>query len=184
MNNFTNPEVEMSDSQVKLIKEIIGKDKLVVEIGCYAGKNTVSMAEHNKVIAIDPFICEDKNDKCFGDLSNIKDIFMQRIENNKNIYYCDAKSIDRVGIFRNFDVLVIDGEHTRDGFVNDLMWLRYLAKDGIVIFHDYGIGVYPYIKEYVDKLRMGELRIDFDEIASDFDEIARDGSLIILKRIR
>lgn len=49
------------------------------------------------------------------------------------------------------DLLIIDGDHSRNGIIIDLhRWLKHVKPGGYVLIHDYGSERWPYVKQVVD----------------------------------
>lgn len=162
--------VSMKDKEISLLKEIVGRDKVIVEIGSYAGKTTCVLAENNIVIAIDPFIeGYDPNDRVV--MKGAEEIFKKRIE-GKNIIWYKAKSEDVLNFWKiMIDGIVIDGKHTTEALNEDVKWIRFVKVGGIIAFHDYGYK--SDVTNFVNK-----------NIKPKYQEIGRERFLIIMKKVK
>ena len=160
----------MEKEEIDFLKKAIGKNKVIVEVGCYVGKTTCALAEDNIVIAIDPFISGyDPNDPPMMDLDGVEECFRAEIKNKNVIWY--KKKSEEVLKFWNLmvDGVFIDGEHTTKALSVDVNWLEYVKSRGIIAFHDYGF--FPDVTDFVDK-----------NIIPKYEEIGREGFLIIFRK--
>ncbi len=110
---------------------------LIVEIGCYRGRSTISLAlgsqakRREKVYAIDPH----------NDLEN-RELFIKNIKGERVEDYVIAdhrKSEDVIAQF-NSDIrlLFIDGSHIYEDVKKDiLLWKGCLIDGGMIALHDY-----------------------------------------------
>jgi len=63
---------------------------------------------------------------------------------------CNESAVEVAGK-RLYDILIIDGDHSRSGVKQDFLLYRGFVKEyGYIIFDDYGAEEWPEIKKYVD----------------------------------
>ena len=162
----------MADEEIDLLKKTIGKDKVIIEIGCYIGNTTRVIAKDNLVIAIDPFISGyDPKDPSTQDMKGVEEKFRSNIE-DKNVIWLKEKSEEAL---KNWSMMVdgvfIDGKHSTEALTEDTKWIRYVKKNGIIAFHDYGCWQWPGVTKIIDK-----------NIIPKHEEIGRERFLIIFRK--
>ncbi len=123
-------------------------EKIYTEIGSYVGHSACLLLKHEyKTIlhCIDPLVLDSSH---FSGKLTQEQTLKKNIENNNehlyivNIhkkYSTDAKFIDSL-IAQNFktDILFIDGDHTKEGVLNDFYkFHQFVNKGGFIIFDDY-----------------------------------------------
>lgn len=130
--------VQITDRELNLLKKVIGKDKVIVEVGSYAGKATSALSDNNKVIAVDPFISNyDFKDGASRSMDGVEEIFKSRIK-DKNIVWYKKKSEEVLKCWKMMiDGVFIDAEHTVEALNKDIEWIKYVKNGGIIAFHDY-----------------------------------------------
>lgn len=146
------PDITTATSQEELAElASLAEGKTVLEIGSFLGASTVTMAQSAKrVYAVDWHR---------GDIHHSPDTetmfpFLQ------NLIDWDVrhKVIPMIGrcehvlpVLRpaSFDLVFVDGVHTKEGTYRDGGYaLNLVRPDGVVAFHDYGVhGVTPAIEE-------------------------------------
>jgi hypothetical protein len=63
---------------------------------------------------------------------------------------CSESAVEVAGK-RLYDILIIDGDHSRSGVKQDFLLYRgFVKENGYIIFDDYGAEEWPEIKKYVD----------------------------------
>ena len=137
-----------------------------LEIGCAFGQTTRSLSKKGFVVAVDPFI-EDERKQIMGEY--FEDITLEFMKNirEKNVCFFPLKSEDAEVLWskeinREFDFIFIDGLHTYEQVKKDYAWIKFLKKGGYVAFHDTNM---PEINKFVEEKPMKEL--DFvDELKS------------------
>lgn len=164
------PNAEITDGELEFLKKVAGRDHVIVEVGCYAGKSTLGLAENNKVFAIDPLIPDyDSRNGASADMNGVEELFKSRIK-GKNIIWLKEKSEDVLKRWdTEIDGVFIDGEHTTRALTIDLEWVKHVKNGGFMAFHDYG--VYAEITELLDK-----------EIFPKYEEIGRERFLIAFRK--
>ena len=153
------PKVRINDKETSILQKLasnVGDNGLIVEIGSAWGWSCTKMAQASNdtvtIITIDPWSLIDKDEwvkreKRF--LRNIKP-FGKRIE----VVKAFSQDVDVAKLLsgRKIDLLFIDGDHhlnaVRDDYLN---YYKYIKKDGVLVFHDYGLlaGVIKAVDRYV-----------------------------------
>jgi predicted O-methyltransferase YrrM len=106
----------------------------VVEVGCYRGVTTRSLANNTsrKFIAVDPFAG-------YGGAEEDLKVFRDRVENIPNLIHfrCTSGEAAQQLINERFSFVFIDAVHD---YVNvrfdSIAWCSLLQKDGLIAFHD------------------------------------------------
>lgn len=128
--------------------------KRVLEIGSYYGLSTICMAQTaESVVCIDP--CDGRATPTPGDTD---EVFRGNVER----YGVAAKVRLLVGITeevapaleaKSFDLVFIDGDHSRSAVKKDIAHaLRLLAPGGLIAFHDYNTTQDPDVTVAVNQL--------------------------------
>lgn len=167
------------DIQLRALKDVFGKGKVIAEIGCYLGYTTKELAkEGNKIIAIDPFLGGyDDNDKVSNWLKTddkirqtIRQTFLKNIE-GLDVVFIQKKGHEAYEEFQGeVDGFFLDSEHTYEGVKRDSIWINKVKPDGILAFHDYS-DTFPGVKKWLDENMMGKYQL-----------IKQVGSLVIFRK--
>lgn len=124
-----NPKM-IYDKEPLLLRKIC-KGKRVLEIGAYEGYSTTIIAQVAKhITSIDTFEAE-----CIMGIMNKNTLgtYLENIKPYKNIDYIVGNS--RVVEYNKpYDILFVDGDHTYEGCLNDLM--RFNPIEGWLV-HDW-----------------------------------------------
>jgi len=139
------------DNQVEFLKNIFGRNRVLIEIGSFKGRTTLALAENNVVIAVDPFIKDyDFQDTTSKYVEEAEKTFSEAIK-NKNVIWYKQKSED---LIKNWKLMVdgifVDGCHQYEAVKKDIEWIKFLKEGGLIAFHDY-IG-WEGVKRAVDEL--------------------------------
>lgn len=112
-------------SEWEEVLDLVDKDDIVIEIGSYAGGSTFTLAEiANEVLCIDPI---DRWKP--GQYENI----IKFVGNSNDVVEDVKKYLGR----RRAAVLVIDGDHSEQGVLDDYNnYLPLVKKGGAIVFHD------------------------------------------------
>jgi len=131
----------LDNEELNYILNLIGKDKLCLEIGTFTGFTTKELAKDNHVVGIDPFIPNDEFGTLYGVYS--KDVYNMFMKNtlgmNVVLFPTTSKKAFEFWdnfIDRKFDFILVDGEHTYKALINDIKWIRHLKIGGIIAFDD------------------------------------------------
>ncbi len=131
-------------SEKKLFRKWANNRKRLVEIGVFEGASgatfRAAMASDATLHLIDPFIPDSMNSRLRARKFFAK-MNLHRILNGKIIWHEDFSYNVIKTWNESIDFLFIDGDHTFEACLNDWEnWSPYVAKDGIVIFHDARLG--------------------------------------------
>jgi predicted O-methyltransferase YrrM len=174
----------MEKDELKFIYDI-SHNKNILELGSEMGQSAYVMAA-----VADNITCVDVWDDTYEHLNNDprqktvylndqklyqdeeinkNDIFGQFKKNCKEfidsgkLKYVKGKTLDVIDNFENesFDIILIDADHSYDGVYGDInTYLPKLKKDGHLIFHDYGCGMWTGVKQACDQA-VSENKIEF-----------------------
>lgn len=135
---------KIRDYELLFLQEIANQldlNSTVLEIGSFIGKSSVCIAE----------ILENKNSKLIC-LDNFSD---RTIENQESIFFENIRGYDNIEVIKQdskiffehnckfFDMIFIDGNHSLDYFINDLVYSIKFSKNKLC-GHDFTIN-YPWI---------------------------------------
>lgn len=132
----------ISGEELNFLITTMGKNKTIVEIGCYKGGTTCALAEFNKVIAIDPFLSNYDHEPGYNtdpilNMEGIEEVFSAAIK-GKNVIWHKEKSEDVLKWWEDeIDGVFIDGNHSESYVLIDIGWVSFIRKEGIIAFHDY-----------------------------------------------
>jgi hypothetical protein len=111
-----------------------------LEIGTWRGESLVNVAE----VAAECFSISLSDDeiKSFGypdSVSKVSDFFIRDFQKIKLIKH-NSQTFDFKSMFKKFDLIFIDGDHSYNGVLNDTRNAFKLLKDenSILMWHDYG----------------------------------------------
>ena len=119
---------------------------------------------------------------------NAKQVFKDEAVNKNNIFeqfcnnckefialgkirYIKGNTKEVVSNFRDasFDIILIDGDHSFEGVRNDIgNYIPKLKKDGLLIFHDYGCGMWTGVKQACDEFENNNII----ELVQQFQRVA------------
>jgi Methyltransferase domain len=123
------------------LKSHFGDKKItIIEIGSYMGESSVIFAKqfpNAKIICIDPWENNyDPNDwASSSDLNEAEEQFNLRMKMYPNIEKRKGYSTD---FEIPFDFIYIDGIHTYEGVLTDILhWIPFVKQGGIIGGHDY-----------------------------------------------
>jgi len=153
------PDLEIGYRQLKLLKKVSGKNKLILEIGSFEGGTTMQLGKKNIVIAVDPYEPYSEDLKGYDDASrkisiNPEEVLstFKRNTKNKNVILIRKKSGELLKIWEEinvkFDGVFIDGLHNKENVTIDSKWIKYIKKGGFIAFHDIN---HPEINEFIRK---------------------------------
>lgn len=119
----------------------------ILEIGSFKGKSTIILAKaakaagHEKIYACDPLSLSCSTDPTDAVKEELPDIFfnnLQKYEVREQVEFFQMRSDKLSEIWdKPLKVLWIDGDHTYEGVMNDiLLFEKHLRPGAIVCFHD------------------------------------------------
>lgn len=163
------PSPLINGAALDFLLTTIGENKTIVEVGCYSGGTTCALAEHNKVIAIDPFYSNYDPADTLQNMDGVEDKFKASIA-GKNIVWHKAKSEDVLKWWtEEIDGIFVDGNHSEPYVLIDIGWIKFVKPGGILAFHDYNC--WRGVRNVVDKY-----------IKGTYEEIGIRGDLIIFRK--
>jgi hypothetical protein len=179
-----NPQYDGLDRLFKTIKNKLGDELSIVEVGSYQGESTEIMSKNfpdSKINAVD--IWEKYIEDISGngtityslenqelELIEAEDIFTKRFENNNNVIKNKMSSIDFSQTIedKSVDFIYIDGNHQYLSVKDDIMtWMPKIKDTGIISGHDYS---WPTVKRALDEC-----------FGRNPDSVFEDGSWYYLK---
>ena len=130
----------MSAKQRAAIANLIPQSGLVLEIGTLSGVTVASWAKERpnaSFLSVDPFKRAPgtgagyKKNWIANKQPNMK-LFVGTMANyRRKLWESDARP--------EYDVIVVDGDHSRDGCLNDLKQVEWFLKpSGVIVVDDYG----------------------------------------------
>jgi glycosyltransferase involved in cell wall biosynthesis len=147
-----------------MIKELGDtSNKEMIEIGSFIGESTVIFAQHFKhVIAIDPFLpgYDNEDPTSHLDFNSVFEDFQETVlEYKDKITVIKMKSDEAINLIeKKYDFIYIDGLHTYDGVISDIInYLPFVKPGGFIGGHDYTenvprlVGVYDAVNEMFGK---------------------------------
>lgn len=146
----------MPESQVEALLRAIGRNKTVVEIGCYRGRTTKRIAQaDNVVFAIDPLVGGiGDGSGTDRELSHNNDVVEELLKNIEGLQvkWIRKTSAEALAEWdKPINVVLIDGEHSYKAVKHDLQWARRLSRGGLLAAHDYGNKRYPGVRRAIDE---------------------------------
>lgn len=143
------------DNDEGAILQELAKDKVVLDIGSYYGRSAVCFAEvAKKVVTLDTYKGSHPDDqRQMLDFTTL-DAFRENTAGYKNIESHIGTSDEILPKLKGpFDLVFVDCFHMYDNVKSDVLnSLKILAKDGIIVVHDYYNRVYPGVKQAVDEI--------------------------------
>lgn len=131
---------------VDFVDEIIGQDFVMCEIGSYMGVSSeVFSLFVKKLYCVDIWDFRPKE-------SHVEPFFDEMLSKYDNIIKIKKDSVEASKDFEDgvFDIIYIDGDHSEDGFRNDMnSWVSKVKDSGIVSGHDYGM-ISNWLQDYVN----------------------------------
>ena len=179
-----NPQYDGLDRLAKTIKNKLGDELSIVEVGSYQGESTEIISKNfpdSKINAVD--IWEKYIEDISGngtityslenqelELIEAEEIFTKRFENNNNVIKNKMSSIDFSKTIedKSIDFIYIDGNHQYSSVKDDIMtWMPKIKDTGIISGHDYS---WPTVKRALDEC-----------FGRNPDSVFEDGSWYYLK---
>lgn len=127
----------------------IAAGKRVLEIGSYCGLSTVVMARvASHVTAVDYF-----DGRGTPNPRDTRQEFEANLKRHNVSEKVVAVTPDEVMPFDQYDVIYIDGSHDyRDVCIDIAAAMEVVAKDGVMVFHDYEHSAHPGVTQAVQSL--------------------------------
>lgn len=137
----------MSNTELEFIAQIAKHALISVEIGSYYGRSCRAIADNTPgiVYAIDPYKGEYKTENANIRL-DFDDETLEVFKYNLSDHIESGKVVPFRGVFQDFkleigkaDFIFIDGDHTYEGCLNDILHAqKMISKTGVIAGHDYG----------------------------------------------
>lgn len=176
-------------SLVKLIRDT--NPKTVVEIGSFNGVTSTILAsaidhfkKDCKLLCIDPFI-SDEDISYYNDRVSKKNLGYCYEENFDNNTKQHSNIITKIKGFSDtvdlpneldIDILFIDGDHSKDGVIKDIVRFTPLVPVGkYICFHDFTIGISGTISALLDTIWPAP---NFE----NYQLVSHDESLLVLRK--
>lgn len=154
VRGYTEIEGWLSDKEARALYDLassLPSGAVVVEIGSWQGKSTYCLAKGLKsgvIHAIDPFDSsgEEGSDDLYAErAASLKTTLQNQFQKNLRgagllgkVETHKGYSRDFVGIFRNIDLLFVDGDHSVEGCRFDYdNFHRGVRNGGLLALHDY-----------------------------------------------
>jgi hypothetical protein len=166
------------DSEIELrkfckdLKEVIGENPIIVELGSYMGESSVIFAEefpNGKIICIDSWEggFDNSDSASHADYVDVENQFNLRLEKYNNIEKIKGYSTD---FSIDCDLVYIDACHKYECVINDIKhWLPLTKK--VISGHDYNtddfIRLHPHI---------AGVKVAINELLTQPDKTYGDGS--------
>lgn len=148
----------MREAELLWLAETAAKSKIIIEVGCFAGRSTRTLADNTegKVFCVDPYsgdyYQEDGSPRFhFGDAA------LETFKENLKDHLQSGKIAHHRGTLYTFpiieaDFIFIDGDHRYSYIVSDIQEsLKRIKPGGIVSGHDYMNHEWPGVKRAVDE---------------------------------
>lgn len=140
----------------KWIRQTVGSDASLVEIGCWRGESTEIFAKHiSTIYAIDPFLPNLMAHEGLQDeVNSAHHVFMEMLLRNKNVRHIRMTSVEAAERVKSctFDVVYIDGNHTYSSVKQDIaIWAPLIRSGGIISGHDYEPKKFPGVVKAVNE---------------------------------
>jgi predicted O-methyltransferase YrrM len=136
----------MSDEELTWLAQQASTHKVIVEVGCYAGRSTRALADHTsgKIITVDDFLGSDKERPLSKEdsvklYSEFRENLQEHLEGNK-LVVCHPSDIGDTR-YKSLtpDMVFIDGDHSYEGVARDIKyWGSRLKPGGLLSGHDSG----------------------------------------------
>lgn len=118
------------------------------------------------------------------------DISLARYEGpkypNRNFYLVESRSEDLLQVWNHsIDLLFVDGDHTREGVIKDIGWIKFLKVGGYVAFHDcsdYG-SCDPNKPHHICPEVDEEVQVWYDHNIDSFVEVERACTIRTFRRV-
>jgi len=147
----------MADDELEFLAKVAQKSNEIIEIGSYYGRSCRALADNSPGIihSVDPYngeyptlnpgIILDFDDEVYNTfLYNLED----HLESGKVIQHRKLfKDITDI----NSDFIFIDGDHSYEGCLADIIHARTLLQHGIIAGHDYGMDGFPGVIKSVNE---------------------------------
>jgi predicted O-methyltransferase YrrM len=147
LNYLTRDEV---DELQRIAKKPRKKTPTIVNIGAGAGTSGLAFAEARP--EADLYTIDIRPSGPLGGLEGERNAFNDAGLLHPTQILGDSKEVG-VDWQLPVDVLFVDGDHSESGIRGDIeIWLPHVKRNGYIIFHDYNLSKWGYVKLVVDEL--------------------------------
>lgn len=144
-----------------VVKSIVNHPIHLLEIGAFSGESTQIFSYYfESVHSVDCWeMCNSVNDELGSeiDMALVRQAYQNRVKNLNNVTYNQMTSnefFNQEILRKHFNMVYIDGEHTKDALTSDIEnCLEKLKDDVIISGHDYADGwkeVKDVVRHYFD----------------------------------
>ena len=140
----TTLEAELTDDEMKQLVESVRSSRFTgshLEIGTAAGGTLCRLLEIYKGRESPSFVVVDPMTYFPNQLDSVKENLRRHRHEPESIEFVVSKSDEAFGLMlteeRNFDFILIDGNHKFRHVTSDLRWSRLLNPGGLLCMHDY-----------------------------------------------
>lgn len=156
------------NGEFKKNSNLLSPARFALEIGCFEGLTTNFICEHillpgGRMIAVDPLT--DEYLPGHSDNSIFKGQYERFVRNTKGkpVELLRMRSEEAWPLMKDylFDLVYIDGDHTREAVYNDgVNAFKLLRRNGQILFDDYGWrketaeGIDHFLNEYKDQIKI------------------------------
>ena len=139
----------------------------ILEIGSFKGKSTIILAKSakasgiNKIYACDPLSLSCETDPDDATKEELPEIFFNNLKQYNVEQFVEFYQIKSSNLAKSWNkplkALWIDGDHTYQGTMSDLMLFHnYLTPGSIVCFHDVLHGFEGPIRTFIEKILLSD----------------------------
>jgi predicted O-methyltransferase YrrM len=127
------------------------KHPRIINIGAGSGTSGLSFAESRRDATI--WTIDISAGGPLGGLENERNAFANKERLTLPIQMLgDSKSIGATWAYEPVDLVYIDGDHSYEGCLGDILnWRDHLKVGGLIAIHDYGRDEWPEVKRVVDE---------------------------------
>jgi predicted O-methyltransferase YrrM len=170
------PYSQVTEEELSLLLEYSHSANIIVEIGCFEGKTTASLARNSKgmVYSIDPFF-QGRLGISYGKW--IAQVHFRR-QHVRNIQLLKGTSDEVIHSFpHKIDFLFIDADHAYEAIKRDWEnWVPRVNNGGMVALHDCKIAINS--PDYLGSMKFYDEDIPF---IKGIEQVATIDSLVIFR---
>lgn len=136
---------------MQTIARALPKEAVVVNIGAGAGTSALAILEARPDLTSRFWTVDISPSGPYGGLENERNAFDGAGMVAPNQILGDSKDIGVTWTMGEIDLLFIDGDHSYDGCMGDIVsWIDKIKPGGYVLIHDYDRDVWPEVKRASD----------------------------------
>jgi predicted O-methyltransferase YrrM len=146
----------MCQSELSWLIERLPAEGIFLEVGTASGVSAarIAMARPKlRILCVDPFPDHDEDRVRRRDGSRI-DNWRRNAQPNMNLFVGTLRDLEDVLGARDFDAILVDGDHEEEGCFDDLMRASSLVdRRGVVFAHDVGCRDWPGVDRAVERAK-------------------------------